>query len=75
MLAFIAFVAIVWLMITIFRIGLRAAWGGVKILCAVAVIPIIVLGLLTVGLIGVFVILAVLGYITATIIRQSEPFI
>lgn len=70
MITCLVFLGMIYLMIRVFIFGLHATWSLVKILCSVFLIPIVVLGFLAVGLIGVIILLVVIGGIGATLMRR-----
>lgn len=70
MITCLVFIGMIYLMIRVFMFGLRATWSIIKILCSVFLIPIVVLGFLAVGFIGVIILLVVMGGIGATLMRR-----
>ncbi len=70
MITCLVFLGMIYLMIRVFMFGLRATWSIVKILFSVLLIPIVVLGFLAVGLVGVVILLAVIGGIGVTLMRR-----
>ena len=71
MITCIVFLGMIYLMIRVFMFGLRATWSIVKILFSVFMIPVVVLGFLAVGVIGVIILLAVIGGFGAILLKRS----
>ena len=71
MIAIVAFIFTVWLMIKVFKFGVRAAWGGIRLLCSLILIPIAVVGIFGIGLIGLIVLVLVVGGIVASAFRHT----
>ncbi len=70
MITCIVFLGMIYLMIRVFLFGLHATWSILRILISVFLIPIVVLGFLAVGFIGVIVLLAVIGGIGLALTRN-----
>ncbi len=70
MITCLVFLGTIYLMIRVFMFGLHATWSVVKILFSVFLIPIVILGFLAVGLIGVIILLVVIGGIGVTLMRR-----
>ncbi len=72
MITCLVFIGMIYLMIKVFMFGLHATWSLIKILFSVFMIPIIILGFLAVGFIGVIILLIVIGGIGLRLL--SRPF-
>ena len=70
MITFLVVCAAIWLMFRVFRFGVKAAWSVAKILFALVLIPVAAIGILSVGLIGLIIIVAVVGGIVGSAFRR-----
>ena len=70
MLTFLVVCAAIWLMIKVCSFGVRAAWSGFKLLCALVLIPIVAIGILSAGLIGFIIIVAIVGGIVGSAFKR-----
>ncbi len=71
MIGLIALLLVVWVMFKVLKFGMRAAWSGVKILFTIFVVPVAVLGFLSVGVIGVIILLVALGSIASRLMHRA----
>lgn len=72
MLVIMFFIAIIWVAWKMLILGIKATWGIAKILCAVLLLPFLIVGLVFVGLIYIAIPILIIVGLVAIVGRIAE---